>query len=778
MCTVKARRAVLIASIATMTLAGKAVAELPELKPTQTLRPSPEEVAEAGSQTLFGYETAVSGDTALISLPAITTGFLPGSVAVFERNGGQVWRRAGTLQAPAGANEFGRIVELQGELAAIGGRDSVFIYGHFLDGWTQTARVELSSAAFGSHLSVHLDHGFLTVGAANALDVYELSQQDTVLHRTTITPPEPASAFGSTAAIAGRTLLVGAEYADDFHGAAYVYRREGQQWLLQQKLIAINGKPFDRFGAALAIVGKDILVGAPVMDPEGQGPLVNGPPTPDGHAAGGAVIVFSLENGVWSESARLRPSPEQLFSYGFFGHTIQARLGRTVIGAVKRDAGSIAVVYDRQGNARLATSFARGGQIQGGIELTRRELFLGSPYESTDDGEIGAVEVFDLGTASGELPTHPLVQIVNPSRSDLEPDLSGEPAFGGAVVIRNEQAFIGMPASGTVAVYSATPTALVRTGTLAASDPEPVAGFGRSLAFRDGVLVVGADKAAYVFQRSNGVWTQRQKMMAPAADDVGSFADALHYEAGTLTIGANTGARFGRPGAVYIYERSGAGKFIALGKVVSPDSSPNDDFGTAVSSAGRVMVVGASNTGAAYTFRRDSDGVWRQHQTLIASELAPGHGGFGAAVAIDRGMIIVGAPLGGGDDPTNPDLRSGAAYGFTLGTDNLYLETFKLKPRPDEFNEYYFFGRQIAMFNQRIVIGAQRIVSSDNGLNGVAAFTYTRAGSRVTARGVALHEFASTSLSLANQRLLVGAPCRDLGFCRGEAALYNLNVLE
>lgn len=188
------------------------------------------------------------------------------------------------------------------------------------------------------------------------------------------------------------------------------------------------------------------------------------------------------------------------------------------------------------------------------------------------------------------------------------------------------------------------------------------------------------------------------------------------------------------------------------------------------------MVVGAPRTGAAYIFRRSSTGVWRQHQILVATDIGRS-GGFGAAVAIDRAMIIVGAPSAPGDDPDN-DPFSGAAYGFTPGG-GVYVETFKLRADDDE--THHSFGRHVAMFDQRIVVGAQQVLSSDSVLNGVLVFTYTRAGSSVMGRGVAQGIFASTSLSLANQRLLVGVPCTSStpGFCaEGKVDLYNLTVSE
>lgn len=401
-------------------------------------------------------------------------------------------------------------------------------------------------------------------------------------------------------------------------------------------------------------------------------------------------------------------------------------------------------------------------------------------------------------TASAQfLPIHLPQQTVGPDVSDVGPDPENpdEPQFGAAVVIRNELAFVGMPAhslGGRVAVFAATPTALFRTGTLTPSDPVPGAEFGRLLAYRDGILVVAADKAAYIFQRSNGVWTQRQKLTAPAADHVDSFAVALRYEDGTLAIGAY---RFGgTPGVVYIYERSATGKFVLRGKLVSADSAPNDGFGVAIGTAGPVMVVGSPGLNTAYVFRRNSSGVWRQHQRLFASELVPGtngtnQAGFGATVAIDRGMIIVGAP-GAPDDSARPidfPIGAGAAYGF-VASNGLYVETFKLRPPPEEFNAFCLFGRQVAMFGQRIVVEAQGgcLSSAGSQLNGSLAFTYTREGSSVIPRGVATHFFdtnyASTSMSLANQRLVLGKPCTSTfdGGCLGggRVELYNLNVFQ
>jgi hypothetical protein len=374
-------------------------------------------------------------------------------------------------------------------------------------------------------------------------------------------------------------------------------------------------------------------------------------------------------------------------------------------------------------------------------------------------------------SASAQFPDHPRHQVlsggVGPDPEDPE-----ETGFAEAVAIRSGLAFISEPFAlpgGRVAVYTATPTALIDTGiTLSPSDPVTGGMFGQTLAHRGSILIVGSTQAAYFFQRNiSGVWRQRQKLTPPPVSGVPSFVGGLRYEDGTLAIGAS--------GQVYIYERNTAGLFIARGKLLSPD---NRGFGTAISTAGPVMVVGGN--GRAYVFRRNSTGVWRHQQTLIPSDLGSEaeRSAFGETVAIDRGMIIVGAPrFGGADNPIEPE---GAAYGFIVegGT---YVEAFKLQPRLQGYGDpYTYFGRLIAMFGERIVVGALVDFSNDAEDNGVSVFTYTRTGSSVLPRGIARQSGGfTTSLALADDRLLVGVPIFNypvLG--QGRAILYRLNRFE
>jgi hypothetical protein len=201
-----------------------------------------------------------------------------------------------------------------------------------------------------------------------------------------------------------------------------------------------------------------------------------------------------------------------------------------------------------------------------------------------------------------------------------------------------------------------------------------------------------------------------------------------------------------------------------------------------------VIVIGApgdSRTNskcAAYVFRRNSSGSWVQRLRLVATETQAGDH-FGQAVAIDKGMIVVGAPFvdvegGAFGPPTSDDhVAGGAAYGF-VPVAGSFIETFKLRPRIDENFAYVEFGRQIEMFDKHIVVAALN-ESEISGTRAAEVHSYARDGSTVTPVGLARGVAETTSIALANQWLLLGSAfdfrCVAVGPCIGGAAIFDLN---
>ena len=402
--------------------------------------------------------------------------------------------------------------------------------------------------------------------------------------------------------------------------------------------------------------------------------------------------------------------------------------------------------------------------------------------------------------ALAELPTHRRAALLGPRAAEAglpnEENLPQSPDFGAAVAIRDGIAFVGIPnavPNSHVAVYAETATGWQRTATLTVPDAVPVGfrsnGFGRAITFRDGLAVIGSYSFVHVFRRVNGVWTDVQKLApppqpSPTGPDFWKIS-AMRYENGILAIGWNHFAG----SLVHVYELASTGKLVKRATLRASDGTTG--FGVDVATAGNVLVVGAN--GAAYVFRRRSDGTWARTQKLIGADSSP-VSSFGAAVAIDQGMIIVGAPehdCVGGDNGVfcsggspNGAGAGGAAYGF-VPFSGQFVQVFKLRPGSNEHSNYWHFGRRIAMMGKFVVIdAAEQVFLGDpdffNQPPGIA-FTYTRDGSTLTARGLAPGYVLSDSMGLANNWLLVGSRFNKgfcltlLGACFGEARVFDLN---
>ncbi len=99
--------------------------------------------------------------------------------------------------------------------------------------------------------------------------------------------------FGWSVAISGDRVVAGALFGDGNEtdsGAAYVFERNGDEWMQVAKLSADDGLSDEEFGHAVAVDRDTIAVGAQRA------------------MGGGAVYVFTFDGSAWSQSAKLQPS--------------------------------------------------------------------------------------------------------------------------------------------------------------------------------------------------------------------------------------------------------------------------------------------------------------------------------------------------------------------------------------------------------------------------------------------------------------------------------------
>ena len=108
--------------------------------------------------------------------------------------------------------------------------------------------------------------------------------------------------FGSSVAITGEVIVVGAHFADlpgnSQAGSAYVFRRSGTVWAQTQKLIPVAAVPLgDHFGESVAVSGSTLAVGA------------SGDDTPE--TAAGAVYLYNDSGGNYASSKSSRSAAAQ-----------------------------------------------------------------------------------------------------------------------------------------------------------------------------------------------------------------------------------------------------------------------------------------------------------------------------------------------------------------------------------------------------------------------------------------------------------------------------------
>ena len=188
--------------------------------------------------------------------------------------------------------------------------------------------------------------------------------------------------------------------------------------------------------------------------------------------------------------------------------------------------------------------------------------------------------------------------------------------------------------------------------------------FGGALAISGDQVLVGETGnqnfpgIVYVYNRIGGTWMEVSQMTA--SDNEGGpdgFGRALATQGPTLLVGAPGTAT--TAGAVYVLRRDGSGNWTETGRFSSDDGAEGDAFGRAVVVRGDVALVSASGendgVGAVYVMRRTNNRTWSQQAKLTGSDAAPG-GRFGAMLALDREVVLIGAPGG--------RQSSGAAYVF------------------------------------------------------------------------------------------------------------------
>jgi uncharacterized repeat protein (TIGR01451 family) len=176
-------------------------------------------------------------------------------------------------------------------------------------------------------------------------------------------PVNKAQLFGSSVAVSGNTVVVGAPFENSGSsgtagdplstsspqsGAAYVYLDTGGgQWVLQQYLKASNNDANDQFGSAVAISGDTLAVTAVNESSNATG--VNGNQFDNSASQSGAVYLFQRAGAAWGQQAYIKAS--NTGTGDMFGTSVAISGDMLVVGAP----------HEHEDNLGAAYTFVRNG---------------------------------------------------------------------------------------------------------------------------------------------------------------------------------------------------------------------------------------------------------------------------------------------------------------------------------------------------------------------------------------------------------------------------------
>ncbi len=333
-----------------------------------------------------------------------------------------------------------------------------------------------------------------TVAKAGAVYLYKRQGQDYVYEEKLVAPDASKGAeFGRAVAIQGNMVIVGARFAQvgelDKAGAAYIYRSYGGMWHFEQKITSPIPANEDNFGRALAVQGDTLVVTARKEKTTADDV--------------GAAYVYVFRDGDWVFHSKINASDPA--SNAYFGQSVALSGNVMAVGARNADPNGAGAVY----------LYRRAGDDW--IEVTK---------VTPEDGEQEEQYGFCIAVA------------------------------GNTIAVGARRDNLTATKAGAVYVYSIKGDSVDLVAKLTANDAEKGDEFGQSVAFAGEILAIGAWKddkgegSIYLFRQIGNQWVQIDKIQASD----GSAGDEFGYSLAAFGNHLVTGAHFAdsKAGTAYV----------------------------------------------------------------------------------------------------------------------------------------------------------------------------------------------------------------------------------
>jgi len=361
----------------------------------------------------FGYSVSIDGEYAIVGAwEDDDNGSGSGSAYIFKRDG-TVWSEQAKLTASDGysGDHFGVSVSIDGEYAIVGApgyryqRGSAYIFKRDGEAWTQQAKL-LASDGYSSDdfgFSVSIDGEYTIVGAYGDSDNGYQSGSAYIFKRNGEIWTQQAKllasdgydndCFGVSVSIDGEYVIVGAIYDDDNgsnSGSAYIFKRDGMAWIQQAKLLASDGYNSDFFGRSVSIDGDYAIIGA-YQDY-------------DNGSDSGSAYIFTRDVTDWIQQAKLLPSD----GYGrdHFGYSVSINSECAIVGAFQDDDNGLssgsAYIFKRDGTVwseqdkLLASDGYDVDNFGWSVSIDGDYAIVGARYDDDNGSNSGSAYIFEV----------------------------------------------------------------------------------------------------------------------------------------------------------------------------------------------------------------------------------------------------------------------------------------------------------------------------------------------------------------------------------------------
>lgn len=255
------------------------------LQPSFSLQYPPDDVPSPCFEFACWNGAEFDGDT-LAAVGATYAG-----IYLFVKNRSGEWQFQQLIEGPTSeppyVTAFAEALALKGDdLLFNGGDGNTYVYHRAFGRWTLQQALPFSAS------TIALDDGKAAITSNGAVRIYQKSRHGDYRLQSTISRPDSADGiFGSTLALDGNTLLVGApvdRYGSGV-GAAYVFEQFCGRWVFVQKFTPDGGVADTHFATTLDVDRGRIAIGAPYT------------PAPSADQGQGAIQIYSRRGWQWRE---------------------------------------------------------------------------------------------------------------------------------------------------------------------------------------------------------------------------------------------------------------------------------------------------------------------------------------------------------------------------------------------------------------------------------------------------------------------------------------------